>query len=217
MSYNLLSSDQEIIRKMKSLKFISLFILVAVTSLEINAQRSLSIGSEVPMLDHSVEDINGRSITLSQTAQQNGLLVVFSCNTCPMVSRWEDRMKAVANSARLNNIGMLVLNPNERIRERGESLSDMKRRATKQTYNFLYASDKDHEIADAFGASRTPEVFLFDGSMKLVYKGSIDDNANSASAVKNHYVEDAIQALASGTEIEVKRSAPKGCPIKRNE
>ncbi len=217
MSYNLLSSDQEIIKKMKSLKFISLFLLLAIASLEVNAQRSLSIGSEVPMLDHSVEDINGRAITLSQTAQQNGLLVVFSCNTCPMVSRWEDRIKAIANSARLNNIGMLVLNPNERIRERGESLSDMKRRATKQTYNFLYASDKDHVIADAFGATRTPEVFLFDGSMKLVYKGSIDDNANNASAVKNQYLEDAVQALASGTEIKVKSSSPKGCPIKRNE
>lgn len=217
MSYNLLSSDQEIIRKMKSLKFISLFIFLVVALLEVNAQRSLSIGSEAPMLDHSVEDINGRSITLSQTAQQNGLLVVFSCNTCPMVSRWEDRIKALANSARLNNIGMLVLNPNERIRDRGESLSDMKRRATKQTYNFLYAMDKDHVIADAFGATKTPEVFLFDGSMKLVYKGSIDDNANNASAVKNQYVEDAIQALASGNEVRTTNSAPKGCPIKRNE
>lgn len=217
MSYNLLTSDQEIFRKMKSLKSVTLFILLAAVSLEVNAQKLLSIGSEVPMLDHSVEDINGRSLTLSQTAQQNGLLVIFSCNTCPMVSRWEDRIKAVANSARLNNIGMLVLNPNERIRERGESLSDMKRRATKQTYNFLYASDKDHVIADAFGATKTPEVFLFDGSLQLVYKGSIDDNANNASAVKNQYLEDAIQALASGTEIEVKSSSPKGCPIKRNK
>lgn len=217
MNYNLWLSDQEIFRKMKSLKTVTLFILLAAVSLEVNAQRILSIGSEAPMLEHSVEDINGRSLTLSQTAQQNGLLVIFSCNTCPMVSRWEDRIKAVANSARLNNIGMLVLNPNERIRERGESLSDMKRRATKQTYNFLYASDKDHVIADAFGATKTPEVFLFDGSLQLVYKGSIDDNANNASAVKNQYLEDAIQALASGTEIEVQRSAPKGCPIKRNK
>ncbi len=216
MNYNLWLSDQEIIRKMKSLKFISLFIFLVVASLEVNAQRSLSIGSEVPMLDHSVEDINGRTITLSQTAQQNGLLVVFSSNTCPMVSRWEDRIKAIANSARLNNIGMIVLNPNERIRDRGESLNDMKRRATKQTYNFLYAMDKDHVIADAFGATRTPEIFLFNGTMKLVYKGSIDDNANNPAAVKNQYVEDAIQALVSGNEVGITNSAPKGCPIKRN-
>ncbi|HCI70976.1 MAG TPA: thioredoxin family protein [Balneola sp.] len=191
--------------------------LISFVVTEVSAQQSLSIGSETPLTDHKVEDVNGRTINLSEIAQQNGLVVIFSCNTCPMVSRWEDRMKALANSARLNNIGLIVLNPNERIRERGESLEDMKRRSTKQTYNFVYALDKDHVIADAFGATKTPEVFVFDGSMKLVYKGSIDDNPNNPSGVTKRYVDDAVQALASGNQVEVSRSVPKGCPIKRNE
>mgnify|MGYP000221043653 FL=1 len=202
---------------MKALKVISVCILISFVVTEVSAQQSLSIGSETPLTDHKVEDVNGRAINLSEIAQQNGLVVIFSCNTCPMVSRWEDRMKALANSARLNNIGLIVLNPNERIRERGESLEDMKRRSTKQTYNFVYALDKDHVIADAFGATKTPEVFVFDGSMKLVYKGSIDDNPNNPSGVTKRYVEDAVQALASGNQAEVSRSVPKGCPIKRNE
>ncbi|HAH51298.1 MAG TPA: thioredoxin family protein [Balneola sp.] len=202
---------------MKALKVISVCILISFVVTEVSAQQSLSIGSETPLTDHKVEDVNGRAINLSEIAQQNGLVVIFSCNTCPMVSRWEDRMKALANSARLNNIGLIVLNPNERIRERGESLEDMKRRSTKQTYNFVYALDKDHVIADAFGATKTPEVFVFDGSMKLVYKGSIDDNPNNPSGVTKRYVEDAVQALASGNQVEVSRSVPKGCPIKRNE
>ena len=201
---------------MKALKVISVCILISFVVTEVSAQQSLSIGSETPLTDHKVEDVNGRAINLSEIAQQNGLVVIFSCNTCPMVSRWEDRMKALANSARLNNIGLIVLNPNERIRERGESLEDMKRRSTKQTYNFVYALDKDHVIADAFGATKTPEVFVFDGSMKLVYKGSIDDNPNNPSGVTKRYVEDAVQALASGNQVEVSRSVPKGCPIKRN-
>lgn len=202
---------------MKALKVISVCILISFVVTEVSAQQSLSIGSETPLTDHKVEDVNGRTINLSEIAQQNGLVVIFSCNTCPMVSRWENRMKALANSARLNNIGMIVLNPNERIRERGESLEDMKRRSTKQTYNFVYALDKDHVIADAFGATKTPEVFVFDGSMKLVYKGSIDDNPNNPSGVTKRYVDDAVQALASGNQVEVSRSVPKGCPIKRNE
>ncbi|HCT54504.1 MAG TPA: thioredoxin family protein [Balneola sp.] len=202
---------------MKALKVISVCILISFVVTEVSAQQSLSIGSETPLTDHKVEDVNGRTINLSEIAQQNGLVVIFSCNTCPMVSRWEDRMKALANSARLNNIGLIVLNPNERIRERGESLEDMKRRSTKQTYNFVYALDKDHVIADAFGATKTPEVFVFDGSMKLVYKGSIDDNPNNPSGVTKRYVDDAVQALASGNQVEVSRSVPKGCPIKRNE
>lgn len=191
--------------------------LIGYVTTDMIAQQSLSIGSDAPMIDHNIVDVNGRSLSISGSAEQNGVIVVFSCNTCPMVSRWEDRMKALANSARLNNIGMIVLNPNERIRDRGESLEDMKRRSTKQTYNFVYALDKDHVLADAFGATRTPEVFVFDGAMKLVYKGSIDDNPNNPSGVTKRYVEDAVQALASGNQVEVSRSAPKGCPIKRNE
>lgn len=183
----------------------------------VNAQKPLALGSEAPMLAQSVEDVNGRSVSLSQISEQNGLLVIFSCNTCPQVSRWEDRMKSIANTARLNNIGMIALNPNERIRERGESISDMKRRATKQLYNFTYALDKDHKIADAFGATKTPEVFLFDSEMKLVYKGSIDDNAFRPSEVKNNYLEDALQALADGSTIIIKKTEPDGCSIKRIE
>ena len=202
---------------MNALKIISIFMLIGFVTTDIIAQQSLSIGSDAPMIDHNIVDVNGRSLSISGSADQNGLIVIFSCNTCPMVSRWENRMKALANSARLNNIGMIVLNPNERIRDRGESLEDMKRRSTKQTYNFVYALDKDHVIADAFGATKTPEVFVFDGSMKLVYKGSIDDNPNNPSGVTKRYVEDAVQALASGNQVEVSRSAPKGCPIKRNE
>ncbi|MEO9885485.1 MAG: redoxin domain-containing protein [Balneola sp.] len=184
---------------------------------EVSAQNSLKIGSDAPMLDHSVEDVNNRSITLSQIAESNGLLVIFSCNTCPWVSRWEDRMKSISNTARINNVGMIALNPNERIRERGESISDMKRRSTKQTYNFIYAMDKDHEIADAFGATKTPEVFLFDGAMKLVYKGSIDDNPNNSSSVKNNYLLDAIQAMVDGSAIINSRTKLQGCSIKRIE
>ncbi|MEP1305946.1 MAG: redoxin domain-containing protein [Balneola sp.] len=184
---------------------------------EVSAQNSLKIGSDAPMLDHSVEDVNNRSITLSQIAESNGLLVIFSCNTCPWVSRWEDRMKSISNTARINNVGMIALNPNERIRERGESISDMKRRSTKQTYNFIYAMDKDHEIADAFGATKTPEVFLFDGGMKLVYKGSIDDNPNNSSSVKNNYLLDAIQAMVDGSAIINSRTKLQGCSIKRIE
>lgn len=181
----------------------------------IHAQSSLKVGSKAPMLDHSVQDVNERSITLTQIAESNGLLVIFSCNTCPWVSRWEDRMKSVANTARINNIGMIALNPNERIRNRGESLSDMKRRSTKQTYNFVYALDQDHTIADAFGATKTPEVFLFDANMNLVYKGSIDDNPNNITAVKNQYLENAIQAMMEGKPAPISKGKLQGCSIKR--
>lgn len=200
--------------RFKLLVIVPTLLILSLTS-SLKAQKSLSLGAVAPVQDLSIEDINGRSLTLSQAANQNGLLVIFSCNTCPMVSRWENRIKSIASTARLNNVGMIALNPNERSRERGESLSDMKRRATKQLYNFSYALDKDHKIADAFGATKTPEVFLFDGDMKLIYKGSIDDNPNRASEVKNSYLEDALQAMTAGNNLEVSKTSPEGCSIKR--
>jgi hypothetical protein len=112
---------------------------------------------------------------------------------------------------------MIALNPNERIRDRGESLSDMKRRSTKQLYNFSYALDEDHKIADAFGATKTPEVFLFNKDMKLVYKGSIDDNPANSSNVQKKYLEDAILAIQAGESLKISKTDGRGCSIKRIE
>lgn len=201
--------------KQKYLKPLFILVFVVCSTALANAQSPLSVGSTAPMLEHSVEDINGRAITLSQMAESNGLIVVFSSNTCPLVTRWEDRLKSISNSARTSNVGMIALNPNERIRDRGESISDMKRRATKQAYNFIYAMDKDHAIADAFGATRTPEVFLFNADMKLVFSGNIDDNANNAAAVKKNYLEDAMQAMIEGQSVSTAKIKLQGCTIKR--
>ncbi len=196
-------------------KIISVVLFSFLLICSAQAQQSIAIGAELPGADISVRDVDGRNLTLSGVSESNGLLVIFSCNTCPWVSRWEDRMKNAAVNANANNIGVIVLNPNERTRERGESLDDMKRRSDKQNYNFIYALDQDHKIADALGATETPEVFLFNGDMKLVYKGSIDDNPNRPESVENHYLMDALNALATGEVITRSQSQGQGCSIKR--
>lgn len=215
MSYNFQQIKDCMIMKQKILKTLFVLAFLVSSTVAVRAQTALSVGSNAPMLDHSVEDINGRSISLSQIAESNGLIVIFTSNTCPWVSRWEGRIKSLSLTARSSNIGMIALNPNERIRERGESIADMKQRATKQSYNFVYAMDKDHAIADAFGATKTPEVFLFDADMKLVYTGNIDDNPNNASGVKNKYLENAMQAMLEGRSISAAKIKLHGCSIKR--
>lgn len=180
-------------------------------------QSVLQIGDTAPMQDHKVTDTSGRSLSFSEVAGAKGLLVMFTCNTCPWVSKWEDRFNGMASLAQANEIGMIALNPNERIRNKGESMEDMKRRAQKQNYTFSYALDKDHELADAFGATRTPEIFLFDKDMKLVYHGAIDDNANDAAGVEQSYVRDAISQLSAGNSVRTPETRSLGCTIKRTE
>ncbi len=180
------------------------------------AQSPITIGSQLPMGDEGMEEITGRNLSLNNIAEGNGLLVVFTSNTCPWVRRWQGRMRDIANIANDNNIGMVAINPNEGYRDRGDSLDDMIKHADKADYNFPYLLDEDHKIADAFGATRTPEVFLFNADLELFYRGAIDDNANSANGVQNAYVQLAIEAMVSGNELQINTSNVVGCTIKRS-
>tara|TARA_R110001599_G_scaffold69410_3_gene195380 strand:+ start:154158 stop:154775 length:618 start_codon:yes stop_codon:yes gene_type:complete len=175
----------------------------------------LPIGSDAPMTDLSMQTVSGEEVTLKQAADENGLVVVFSCNTCPWVERWEDRYPMVFDITEKNKIGMIALNPNEDYRERGDGMQDMVLRAKKMKYEFPYALDKDHKIADAFGATRTPHIYLFDADMKLVYVGAIDDNARDANAVESFYLKDAIEQMVAGEKITQSKTKSLGCTIKR--
>ena len=196
-----------------SATFFALFISCS----EVFAYQSgeIPIGSKAPMIDQKMQDISGRSLSLSEVVQENGLLVIFSSNTCPWIMKWEDRYIEVSRISRENRIGMIALNPNENYRDRGDGMDDMIKRARKASYDFPYVLDKDHLVADAFGASRTPYLFLFNGELELVYVGAIDDNANDAASVKKHYIKDAIEQLISGQQLSLPSTKSLGCSIKR--
>jgi hypothetical protein len=200
------------------IKYFSLTVLVSlIISVVGFGQGRLSIGGSLPLGDKQVEDISGRNISLQQAADNNGLIVIFSSNTCPWVAKWEDRMVELSTFASNNDFGMIALNSNERIRDRGESLEDMNRRSQKQNYNFTYALDAGHEIADAFGAQYSPEVFVFDLNLQLVYHGAIDDNPNNAASVSRSYVMDVLNALINGEPVQTQQTRIVGCSIKRSE
>jgi|AntDeeMinimDraft_5_1070356.scaffolds.fasta_scaffold04969_2 peroxiredoxin len=188
--------------------------LWAFSPVEKAAKDELKIGAKAPMLETPVMDVSGKKITLKEVGKENGLLVNFSCNTCPWVSRWEDRYNPIAKLAKEHGVGVIALNPNAAIRDGGESLEDMKKRSDKNSYNFYYALDKDSRIAKAFGATRTPHIYVFNSEMELVYRGAIDDNARSAEGVEKPYLKNAIKEMAAGKEISDKTSKSLGCTIK---
>lgn len=145
--------------------------LWAFTPAEDMVREELAIGAKAPLTETPVEDVSGKTLTLKEVAGANGLLVNFSCNTCPWVSRWEDRYNPIAELAEENDIGVIALNPNAAIRNRGESMEDMQKRAKDSGYNFYYALDKEAKLAEAFGATHTPHIYLFNSDMELVYRG----------------------------------------------
>lgn len=190
------------------------FGLAAFVPVEEPVKPKLELGAQAPLTDYEMQNVDGEMMSMSDVAGENGVLVVFSCNTCPWVKRWEDRYNPVANLAEENDIGVLFPNPNAAIRDGGEGFQDMVQRSESSGYEFPYVLDENAELATAFGATHTPDVFLFNGDMELVYKGAIDDNAASAENVEQHYLRDAINALASGGQISPGETKSLGCEIK---
>ena len=130
------------------------------------APPSLAIGADLPKGNVKLKDVSGKEITLQEQAKSNGLLVMFSCNTCPVVRGYQERTKAICKYAAEKNLGVVLLNSNEAFRNDDESLQAMKDYAGNQQYQWFYAVDKNNELADAFGASRTPECFVFNAKGK---------------------------------------------------
>lgn len=200
------------------MKKIILSLLIATTVLatafKLDTSTELAIGAKMPKADYKMLDISGKEISLTDAKGEKGLLVIFSCNTCPYVKLSESRIKEVAAYAKRYKVGVILVNSNEAQREAEDSYDEMKKYAQAQQYDFYYAVDKNSELADAFGATRTPHVFLFDKNA-LAYKGAIDDNIRDASAVKDAFLKDAIVAVGSGKTVKVTSSKSVGCSIKR--
>lgn len=181
----------------------------------------MPIGSALPAAEVAMKDVSGKEMTLTQLKKDNGLLVIFSCNTCPFVvgsegsEGWEGRYPGIGQLCRKNNVGLAMINSNEAKRDKGDGFADMQQRYREKGYNHYYLLDRDHVVADAFGARTTPHVYLFDAGGKLVYKGAIDDNVQSAEEVKEHYLENALNAMVSGAPIDPSTTRNIGCSIKR--
>ncbi|GCD80722.1 peroxiredoxin [Schleiferia thermophila] len=178
----------------------------------------LNIGDTAPLTDIRMNATDGKSYSLSDVKGRNGLVVIFSCNTCPFVLGWEDQYNLIFEQAKAAGLGMILINSNEAFREKDDSFEAMVAHAKKNKYKMPYVVDENHQLADAFGAQTTPHVFVFDAEWKLVFKGSINDkyeNSKSGNTPAKFYLSDALNAIKENKPIEVKESRAIGCSIKR--
>lgn len=163
----------------------------------------------------TVITLDNEDVMLRELAGTKGTLVVFSCNTCPFVIKWEDRYNDLYDLAKANGINMILVNSNEAFRGGDDSHEKMKEHAKKMGYKMPYVIDQNHVIADILVAKATPQVYLFDNNFRIVYRGAIDDNQDSADDVQETYAADAITALANDDKIAVTETKALGCSIKR--
>lgn len=189
--------------------------LLIAAAFKIETYPELEIGKPVPDADVKMMDVSGKDVSLNDAKRENGLLVMFSCNTCPYVKLSQSRVKELGDLTKQNKVGMILINSNEAQRSEEDSFDAMKQYATDQGYTFSYVVDKNSMLANAFGATRTPHCFLFDKNGKLVYRGAIDDNIKDPNEAKEHYLKDAIMAIASGKQVKTNSTKSIGCSIKR--
>jgi thioredoxin-related protein len=177
--------------------------------------QSIDIGAEIPMGNERFASVDKKQVSLNSAKTSNGLLVMFSCNTCPYVVKSQARTKEMIDYAKKMNIGMVIVNSNAAQRDGADSHEAMSRYAKKQGYAAPYIADDQAKLADAFGAVRTPEVFLFDAGGKLVYKGAMEDNPSDPGASTQMFLKSAIDHMLAGTLPDPATTKSIGCTIKR--
>jgi peroxiredoxin len=158
--------------------------------------------------------VDDRQHSLADYAGKEAVAVIFSCNHCPYVKAWEDRMVQIQADYAARGVQFIVINPNDTTISPDDSFSKMRQRSQEKGFNFPYLFDESQEVARAYGAERTPEVFLFDKGGTLRYHGAIDDNYDDSKKVQQRYLRDALDAVLSGKEPSVADTKPAGCTIK---
>lgn len=175
---------------------------------------ALEPGDPAPQRDVKMRAVDGRQLSITDVAGSKGTLVIFTCNHCPWVKAWETRIAELGNTYAKRDIGVIAINANDPSGYADDNYDAMVKRAKERGMQYPYVVDSGSKVAKAFGAERTPEAFLFDASGALVYHGTIDDNAEDAAAVKQHFLRDALEAVASGKPVAVKETKALGCGIK---
>lgn len=198
-----------------SMLFVFAFIFAGFSADEKEKYPTIENGTKMPKSDLTMLDVSGDKLRLKDLKEENGTIVIFSCNTCPFVLQWEDRYRDVETYALKMDFGLVYVNSNENKRKNEDSYEAMQEHAKKYDYKAPYVVDKNSVLANTFGAKTTPHVFVFDKNDVLVYQGSIDDNSSSKEGVKENYLVDALLSIYKGKTIETPKSKAVGCSIKR--
>jgi peroxiredoxin len=179
---------------------------------QLNA-RLLHPGDRMPEF-RGLRGVDGKLYSSSDFSNATVLVVVFSCNHCPYVQAYQERMMAFQRDYGGKGVQLVAINSNDETNYPDDSYDQMVERAKEQGFNFPYLRDPDQRAATAFGATHTPQFFAFDKDRTLRYSGKLDDNWQDPSAVKETYLRDAVDALLKGESVATAETFSIGCTIK---
>ena len=196
-------------------------LLVVVVVLFVNAgnpSRIEAYGVGDYASDFDLPNIDGKNVSLADYTNAKGFIVVFTCNTCPYAQAYESRVVDLDKKYASKGFPVIAINPNDIDQQPDDSMEKMKSRAMDKGYTFPYLRDDSQTVAQAFGATKTPHVYILNKEANDKYKiefiGAIDNSPRDASDVSERYVEDAVDALLNGKKPTVTEKRAIGCTIK---
>lgn len=192
--------------------FVALFAALAF-SFAPQADGGYKVGDSVE--DFTLKSVSGKKVSLGSMEEAKGFVVTFTCNHCPYAKMYEDRLIALHNEYAEKGYPVIAINPNTKT-VGDDDFKHMKKRAKEKGFPFEYLADDSQEVAKAFGAAKTPHVYVVqrDGeAFKVRYIGAIDNDPKGGKPDK-HYLRDALNALLQGEEVENANTLAVGCTIK---
>ncbi|MBI3590123.1 MAG: thioredoxin family protein [Candidatus Melainabacteria bacterium] len=175
-------------------------------------QAHLEIGSKIP--DFNLPGVDGKNYSPDEFAKSKILVIMFTCNHCPYVQAYENRLVNLQKDFKANGVDFIAINANDEKNYPEDSFENMIKRAQEKKYNFPYLRDRTQEVAKTFGASYTPEVFVFDQNRILQYHGRIDDNWQEPSKVTKQNLKEALEAILTNKPVDRANTQAIGCTVK---
>jgi peroxiredoxin len=174
---------------------------------------SLNCSAQVVQNFSLLNAIDGKTVSLQDFSSSSGVIIIFSSHNCPYDGYYRNRIKELAESYNAKT-PLLLINSNPE-----ESIDQMRSYAEQRKLSVPYLADKDQKVLASLNPRKSPECFLLKnsgGKFTIIYRGAIDDNAQTAAAVTHTYLKDAINKLLAGDKIEVSDVRPVGCSIRKN-
>ncbi|MBI5630931.1 MAG: thioredoxin family protein [Elusimicrobia bacterium] len=172
----------------------------------------MNLGEKAP--NFALKGVDGKTHSLADFKEARALVVIFSCNHCPYVKAYEERLVAAQADYTLKGVRLVAINSNDAVNYPEDGFAEMVRRAEERGFNFPYLRDETQETARRYGATHTPQLFVFDAERALAYTGKIDDNWQNPEAAARHYLREALDDIAAGRPVRQPQTHAIGCTIK---
>lgn len=173
---------------------------------------AIELGQKIPEAQVKMKNVDEKLLSINESRGPKGTLVIFTCNHCPFVKAWLSRTIALGNEYLKKGVGVIAINANDPSYAPEDSFEEMQK-AAKGVMNYAYVVDETGAVAKAFGATKTPEFYLFNAKDQLVYKGAIDSDSQNPQQAKA-FLKKALDEVIAGKKVSNPETRALGCSIK---